>query len=235
MSANKFAQKCETLGQLLNTMDSRVDGVAIANSLWRGLETGLRGWFYDRIFDWYEDVPLSTDDQVMLELRARNEVSFFQSVETAIVGKRFGYFNADLPWVIDWLARLNLGNEAADQALERRLPLYDHESVELRFDAFSETLAAVMPEKTGSFNWISRQVPLLAMNCAVVAATAFGDSQGLAEATMRYERLREMMDRPAQPTPGPPPAVMPNASGCMVVLLPLSSGVVYAVSRLLST
>ena len=203
------------LGQALNAKDGRTDGVAVANALHRGLETGLRAWFYDRVFRGYNDVPLDASQQATIEFQARNEVGFFQAVETAFAAKRLGHFKADLPWVVDWLARLTLGVDAAAQAFERRGGQYANSDFAARFEAFAGNLSAVLPDKSDSFAWVNHQVPLLATNCLIVAATAFGDSKELEQATRAYSRLVAMADADDHSPPAKPAQ---SKSGCGFLL-----------------
>ena len=128
-----------------------------------------------------------------VEFQARNEISFYQAVETAIAAKRRGYFKSDVGWFLEWLARLNLGDVAAGQAILQRGPSYCSASIADRFDVFSEVLSRVLPAKDGSFAWISCQVPLLATNCYAVAATAFRDSRGLDEANRLYAQIQQTL------------------------------------------
>src|SRR5712692_2682750 len=184
------SQKYEEFAAEFNTKENRLDGFVIAKALHEGLDSDARNWFYGSIFHWYDDIPLTREQKVDAELSSRREVWFYHCVEAAISAKQNGYIGDDR-WFVDWVARLNLGNETAKVGIERRLADYWGKSRDTRQVAFTVHLGSTLPKKTNSNDWIRWHVPLLALSASITTATAFGDEKSAAAHKEEHRKISE--------------------------------------------
>jgi hypothetical protein len=173
-SSDRFS----SFGAELNKELGRTDGEFIAKALHCRLEHDLTDWFYDRVFRIFDGIPeseWSKIDQSMAELRARNEVSCFQAIETAIIARESRYLPAKKSeWFADWCLRLNLG-VGAPEAKQYRLPHYLKKEPDKRGETFSAALAEALPETPYAYYLIVLYTPLLLLLTKATVATAFND------------------------------------------------------------
>jgi hypothetical protein len=155
--------------------DPRPDAERIVRGLADGL-TLLRELFYHRI---HQDVErsLGKDSLLMPVSEAKalrlvsEETELYQTAESAAAAER-GYVSEANRWYLKWLARLRLGERAANPDLDARLSHYEAAATDDRRLAFADALNRVFPE--------SRQAPLVLFRLfplavQIVTAQAFDD------------------------------------------------------------
>ena len=180
------------LGAEFNATLRRTDGEFVAKMLHGRLEQDLRDWFYDRVFRIFDGVPTSEwseQDQMISEFRCRNEVSCFQSIESAIVARKSDYVSAgNIDWFVDWCVRVNLG-PGTDDAKENRLPYYWNEDEKKRIELLSAALADALPQTDYAMFYIHLYGPLLLRATNATVATAFADHATAKAMQAEYDRL----------------------------------------------
>jgi hypothetical protein len=171
-SAIRRAQASEEF----NRHENRQDGAQVTASLRGGLII-LRDTLYTRVHDDVErrvgvDSMLAPISEEKTQRVARLEIELYEiAVSAATVGAR-GHVSTKDDWYLQWLAKLRLGAVHADGRVSNRLAYYLSKSLDERRLAFSNVLAAALPE--------SRRAPLVLFRLLqpaieIVQAIAFED------------------------------------------------------------
>ncbi len=196
MAVKRLTQRQAEAAEQINRREKRKDGEKIVAALTAGLNV-LRDAIYRRIHDDVEEivgkdsmlVPLS---ELKDRARTEREIEIYQVAESAATMAYFGHVDTRGDWHVAWLARLRLGEEAADPEVAERLDAYLAQGPDDRRLAFTDVLAKVLPESRQAPLVLFRLIPLCVR---IVVALAFGDREN-AEELRRHQatHLRSIAD-----------------------------------------
>lgn len=182
----------ESLGAEFNTQLQRTDGEFIAKMLHGRLEQDLRDWFYDRVFRIFDHIPeseWSKSDQIGSEIQSRNEVSCFQSIESALFARESKYVSEEnIDWFVDWCLRVNLGT-ASEYAKENRLSYFWNADEDKRVGLLSVSLVDALPKIDSAQFYIHLYGPSLILATKATVATAFADHATAKALQAEYDRV----------------------------------------------
>ena len=176
MNAQEIADRCSAAAEDFDQHEHRGDGLQIIERICGGL-TRVRDSFFDRV---HSDVELRVgrDSLIMpvseekTERTTKLEIEVYQVVVSAAAAETHGYVT-DGGWYRDWLTRLRLGNIEPDGRAARRLIYYAGKSTTDQRMAFSNILAAALPEASRAPMILLKLLPLAVQ---VATAQAFGKS-----------------------------------------------------------
>jgi hypothetical protein len=176
MNAQEIVDQCSAAAQEFDRHEQRGDGLQVITRLSGGL-TLIRDTFFNRI---HGDVEVRVGKDSLFfpiseektERTTKLEIEVFQVAVSAAAAAGRGYI-ADGPWYRDWLARLRLGSVDADSRAARRIAFYAAKEDEQRRLAFSNVVAAALPEAVRAPLILLRLLPLAV---EVSTALAFGKS-----------------------------------------------------------
>lgn len=182
-SAVRRTQAAEEFSQ----HEHRTDGAVVAGSLRGGLLV-LRDSLYVRVhYDVQSrmgmDSMLAPVSEEKTQRVTKLEIELYQIAVSAAAVQERGYVSTKDDWYLQWLAKLRLGALRADGRVSKRLDYYLSKKPEARRLAFSNVLAAAVPE--------SRRAPLVLFRLVhpavqIVTAIAFEDDT-LASAARREQ------------------------------------------------
>jgi hypothetical protein len=172
-----------------NCHEDRGDGAQVAGSLRGGLLL-LRDCLYGRL---HEDVQRRVGLDSMLapvseektQRIVKLEIELYQIAVSATAVMEHGYVSTKDDWYLQWLSRLRLGPINTDGRVSKRLEYYQSRACDARRLAFTNVLAAAIPE--------SRRAPLVLFRLLqpaveIVTAIAFEDD------ALANDARREQLD-----------------------------------------
>jgi hypothetical protein len=176
MNAQEIVDRCSAAAEDFNHHEQRSDGVRVIENLCGSL-TRIRDSFFDRV---HCDVEMQVGKDSMIqpiseektERTTKLEIEVYQVVVSAGAAASHTYVS-DGAWFRDWLARLRLGSFEADSRAARRLTFYAGKSETEQRMAFSNILAAALPEASRAPLILLKLLPLAV---EVATAQAFGKS-----------------------------------------------------------
>ena len=176
MTAQEIVDRCSAAAEEFDQHENRGDGLQIIERICGSL-TRIRDSFFDRVHSDVE-IRVGRDSMIMpvseekTERTTKLEIEVYEAVVSADAAAERGYVS-DGAWYRDWLARIRLGNIEPDSRAARRLAYYAGKSTTEQRMAFSNILAAALPEASRAPLILLKLLPL-----AVQAATAqaFGKS-----------------------------------------------------------
>jgi hypothetical protein len=176
MDAQEIVDRCSVAAQEFDGHERRGDGLQIITSISGGL-TLIRDTFFNRI---HGDVEVRVGKDSLFfpiseekaERTTKLEIEVFQVAVSAAAASSRGYVT-DGAWYRDWLARLRLGSIDPDSRAARRIAFYADKAVDQRRLAFSNVVAAALPEAVRAPLILLRLLPLAV---EVSTALAFGKS-----------------------------------------------------------
>lgn len=188
MSDDFVTEEFHAAVESLRQLEQRADAEQTVRALLGGLNL-LREFFYRRI---HQDVEQTLGKDSLLmpvsEAKARRLVSeeteLYQTAESAAAVAQRGYASDSDRWYLEWLARVRLGDRAANPDFHERLLRYRSAAADDRRLAFADAINRIFPE--------SRQAPLVLFRLfplaiQVTTAQAFAD-QAAAE-QLRNEQI----------------------------------------------
>jgi len=176
MNAQEIIGRCSAAAEEFNHHEHRSDGLRIIESLCGGL-TLIRDSVYARVHSDVErrvgkDSLISPLSEEKSERTTKLEIEIYQIVVAAGAGQAKGYF-ADGEWFRNWLAGLRLGRFDGGSRAALRMSYYVEKSADDRRLAFSNILAATLPEASRAPLILLRLVPPAV---EIATALAFGKS-----------------------------------------------------------
>jgi len=175
-------ERLAAAGEQFNRHEGREDGARVAEGLAYGL-TLLSESLFRRIHQDVEkavglDSMLMPVSEAKAQQRTIEEIEVFQTAESAAAAGEFGYLSGADEWYLRWLARLRLGKQASEPALDAQLLRYRSQTAKERRLAFTDALSRTLAE--------SRQAPLVLFRLyplavQVTTALAFDDREKAAE------------------------------------------------------
>jgi hypothetical protein len=187
MNAQEIVDRCSTAAVEFDRHERRDGGLRVIANLCGGL-TRIRDSFFDRV---HCDVEMRVGKDSMIqpiseektERTTKLEIEVYQVVVSAGTAESRGYVS-DGAWFRDWLARLRLGSIEADSRAARRLAYYAGKSAEEQRMAFSNILAAALPEALRAPLILLKLLPL-----AVEVATALAFGKSVDAMKWRHEQI----------------------------------------------
>ena len=182
------SERLAAAAEEFNRHEGREDGARVCGSLADGL-TLLCESVFRRIHQDVEkavgvDSMLMPVSEAKAQQRTVEEIELFQAAESAAAVGEFGYLSSEDPWYLRWLARLTLGDRAAEPDADERLLRYRSQTSEERRLAFTDALSHTLAE--------SRQAPLVLFRLhplAVQIATALAFDDHPRATDLRREQL----------------------------------------------
>ena len=177
MDATDLAERRAGAAEEFNRREHRADGIQVVESLSGGLTT-LRDLLYARIHDDVQrrvgiDSMLAPISAEKSERITKMEIELYQIVISALMVKQRRYLSAPDDWYGEWLGQFRLGPLRSDGRVAKRLAYYRSKTPDERRLAFSNVLAAALPESRRAPLVLFRLVPL---SVQIATAIAFGNA-----------------------------------------------------------
>jgi hypothetical protein len=186
MNAQEIVSRCSAAADEFDHHEHRNDGLRVIENICGGL-TSIRDTFYARI---HSDVEVRVGRDSLIfpiseektERTTKLEIEVYAVAVSAAAAKNRGYVT-DEEWFRDWLARLRMGSLDPSSRAARRLAYYAGKAVNDQRLAFSNVLAAALPESARAPLVLLRLLPL-----AVQVATAMAFCKSADAMQWRHEQ-----------------------------------------------